>query len=68
MQRLYTGNLPTGEHEIVAIVTGQGPEGRDFRRAISVDFTKKSGTKYVELKIKGDDLRKQPLFQLKEWD
>ena len=68
VQRLYTGNLPTGEHELVAIVTGQGPEGRDFRRAVSVDFAKNSGTKYVELKIKGDDLRKQPLFQLKEWD
>lgn len=68
VQRLYTGNLPTGEHELVAVVTGQGPEGRDFRRAVSVDFAKNSGTKYVELKIKGDDLRKQPLFQLKEWD
>ncbi len=68
VQRLFTGNLPTGEHELVAIVTGQGPEKRDFRRAVSIDFTKKSGTKYVELKIKGDDLRKQPLFQLKEWD
>lgn len=68
VQRLFTGNLPTGEHELVAIVTGQGPEKRDFRRAVSIDFTKKSGTKYVELKIQGDDLRKQPLFQLKEWD
>lgn len=68
VQRLYTGNLPTGEHELVAVVTGQGPEKRDFRRAVSVDFTKRSGTKYVELKIQGDDLRQQPLFQLKEWD
>jgi len=68
VQRLYTGNLPTGEHELVAIVTGQGPEKRDFRRAVSIDFTKKSGTKYVELKIQGDTLRQQPLFQLKEWD
>ena len=68
VQRLYTGNLPTGEHELVAVVTGQGPEKRDFRRAVSIDFTKKTGTKYVELKIQGDTLRQQPLFQLKEWD
>ncbi len=68
VQRLYTGNLSTGEHELVAVITGQGPEKRDFRRAVSIDFTKKSGTKYVELKIQGDTLRQQPLFQLKEWD
>ncbi len=68
VQRLYTGNLPTGEHELVAVVTGQGPEKRDFRRAVSIDFTKRTGTKYVELKIQGDTLRQQPLFQLKEWD
>ena len=68
VQRLYTGNLPTGEHELVAVIIGQGPEKRDFRRAVSIDFTKKSGTKYVELKIQGDTLRQQPLFQLKEWD
>lgn len=68
VQRLFTGNLPTGDHELVAVVTGVGPEGRDYRRAISLDFAKSSGTKYIELKIVGDDLRKQPIFQLKEWD
>lgn len=68
VQRLFTGNLPTGDHELVAVVTGVGPEGRDYRRAISLDFAKSSGTKYIELKIIGDDLRKQPIFQLKEWD
>lgn len=68
VQRLFTGNIPTGDHEVVAIVTGVGPEGRDYRRAIALDFEKTSGTKYIELKIIGDDLRKQPIFQLKEWD
>ena len=68
VQRLFTGNLPTGDHELVAVVTGIGPEGRDYRRAISLDFAKASGTKYIELKIVADDLRKQPIFQLKEWD
>ncbi|PIE42227.1 MAG: AraC family transcriptional regulator [Gammaproteobacteria bacterium] len=68
VQRLFTGNLATGDHELVAIVTGVGPAGRDYRRAISLDFEKVSGTKYIELKIIGDELRKQPVFQLKEWD
>ena len=57
VQRLFTGNLTTGDHELVAVVTGVGPEGRDFRRAVSLDFAKTSGTKYIELKIIGDDLR-----------
>ena len=68
VQRLFTGNLTTGDHELVAVVTGVGPEGRDFRRAVSLDFAKATGTKYIELKIIGDDLRKQPIFQLREWE
>jgi len=68
VQRLYSGNLPTGEHELVMVVTGRGPKGRDFRRAVSIDFTKENGTKYVELKIRADELRQQPTFQLREWD
>ena len=68
VQRLFTGNLPVGEHELVAVVTGIGPEGRDYKRAVSMAFEKSSGTKYIELKIEGDDLRKQPGFRLKQWE
>jgi len=68
VQRLFTGNLPVGEHELVAIVTGVGPEGRDYRRAVSMTFEKTSGAKYIELKIEGDDLRKQPDFRIKQWE
>lgn len=68
VQRLYTGNIRTGEHEIVAVVSGIGPESREYRRAVSLDFVKNSGTKYIELKIVGDTLRQQPQFQLREWD
>src|SRR5690606_11968362 len=31
VQGLFTGNRPTGEHELVAIVTGIGPEGRGYK-------------------------------------
>lgn len=68
VQRLFTGNLPTGEHELVAIVTGVGPENRDYKRAVSIQFEKSSGTKYIELKIEGDNLRQQPTFRLKQWE
>ncbi len=68
VQRLHVGNIATGDHELVAIVTGQGPEGRAFRRAIDIDFTKHSNTKYIELQIQGDDKSKQPTFHFKEWE
>ena len=68
VQRLHVGNLPTGKHELVAVITGQGPEGRAFRRAVDIDFSKHNSTKYIELKIQGDDKRKQPTFHFKEWE
>lgn len=68
VQRLYTGNLRAGEHELVAVVTGIGPRQREMRRTVSLDFQKNPGTKYVELKILGDSVRQQPQFQLREWD
>ncbi len=68
VQRLYTGNLPVGEHEIIALIIGVGPEGRDYERAINLDFKKTSGTKYIQLRIEGDDLRKRPSFRMKQWE
>ena len=68
VQRLYTGNLPVGEHEIIAIFTGIGPEGRDYRRAVNITFDKSAGTKYIQLRVEGDDLRKRPSFRIKQWE
>ena len=68
VQRLYTGNLPVGEHEIIAIFTGIGPEGRDYRRAVNITFGKSAGTKYIQLSVEGDDLRKRPSFRIKQWE
>lgn len=68
VQRLYTGNLTSGEHELVALITGIGPEGREYRRAVSLAFEKTTDTKYIELKIQGDKVRQQPAFRFKEWE
>ncbi|MEM9101468.1 MAG: AraC family transcriptional regulator [Pseudomonadota bacterium] len=67
VQRLYLGNLPTGEHELIAIFIGQGPDGRDFKRATSLRFEKNTGTKMIELKITDDESKLQPRFAIKEW-
>ena len=51
VQRIYTGNLRAGEHELVAIFTGQGPHVRDYRRGATVNIEKGIGAKYLELEI-----------------
>lgn len=67
VQRLYMGNLKAGEHEIVAVFTGKGPLGRDFRRATHLQVVKASGAKNLELKISGSEATQQPDFAVKEW-
>ncbi len=68
VHRVYFGNLRAGEHELVALFTGKGPQGRDYRRGASLVFEKKTGQKYIELKIVDRENRQQPEFVIKEWD
>lgn len=68
VQRLHVGNLPAGEHELVAFFTGKGPHGRDYRRGATLVFEKTLGPKYVELRIDDQARKQQPDFVVKEWD
>ena len=68
VQRLYVGNLRAGEHELVAVFTGQGPHTRDYRRGASLVFEKGIGPKYIELTISDRETRLQPEFVIKEWE
>jgi hypothetical protein len=68
VQRLFIGNLKAGEHELVAVFTGQGPHTRDYRRAASVVFEKGIGPKYIELTISDRETKQQPEFVVKEWE
>ncbi len=43
VQKLYLGNLKSGQHELVAFFTGKGPHDRDYRRGTSVTFDKTVG-------------------------
>lgn len=67
VQRLYMGNIKTGEHEVVAVFTGKGPKGRDYRRGTQVQIDKTSGGKNLELKIVDSSAIQQPEFTVKEW-
>lgn len=67
VQRVYVGNLKTGEHEIVAFFTGQGPHERDYKRGTTVKFDKGTEPKYIELQIKDSTGKLQPEFEVKIW-
>jgi hypothetical protein len=68
VQRLYLGNLKSGEHELVAFFTGVGPQGRDYKRGATVTFNKGIGPKYLELKIVDSVAMQQPDFEVREWE
>jgi len=67
VQRIYLGNLRTGEHELVAFFTGKGPHDRDYKRGATVKFEKGSDPKYIELRIKDSMGKLQPEFDVKVW-
>jgi hypothetical protein len=68
VHRVYIGNLKAGDHELLALFTGQGPHVRDYRRGATIKLTKSVGAKYVELKISDRAVKAQPEFIVKEWE
>jgi hypothetical protein len=68
VHRVFIGNLKAGEHELVALFTGQGPNARDYRRGATIKVEKGVGAKYIELKISDRAVKAQPEFVVKEWE
>ena len=68
VHRVHMGNLKVGEHELVAVFTGEGPHIRDYRRGATLNFSKGIGAKYVELEISDRAAKQQPEFVVKEWE
>ena len=68
VHRVFIGNLKAGEHELIALFTGQGPNARDYRRGATIKLEKGVGAKYVELKISDRAVKAQPEFIVKEWE
>lgn len=68
VQRLYLGNLRVGEHELVALFTGKGPNGQDYTRGAQLKFEKSVGAKYLELKISDRQRKRQPEFEIRDWE
>lgn len=67
IQKIYTANVKNGSHELTAFVTGAGPNGRDYRRAVTLDFEKGHGRQFVQLKMEDDVAAQQPVFSFRSW-
>ena len=67
VQRLYLGNLRTGDHVVTAFFTGRGPHERDYKRGTTLKFNKGSEPRYIELRIQDSLTKLQPEFEVKVW-
>ena len=62
VQRVYTGNIPTGSHEIAVSINGKTPGGDDFKSSETFSFDKG-----VEPKLLGIALNGPAAIELGEW-
>jgi hypothetical protein len=53
VQRLYTGNVRTGKHQLEVAVAGRTADGEDFVRSESFSFTKEVDPKLVGISLGG---------------
>ena len=56
VQRLYTGNLPTGAHQLEVSVAGKLGSGRDYSGTRSFPLEKSVGPEVVALELAADEL------------
>ena len=68
VHQIFQGNLKVGEHELVAVFTGEGPHERDYRCGATLTFDKAIGAKFVELRISDRASKLQPEFVVREWE
>lgn len=65
VQRLYVGNVSQGEHKLTAYFVGIGPHNREYKRALSIDFTKDEDPIAIELTVLDASNKQQPIFEAK---
>ena len=63
VQKLFVGNVKQVSNRFTAFFVGRGPEGRDYRRATTVEFEKAFEPTFVELSISDSEASYQPEFR-----
>ncbi len=66
VQKIYTGNIKTGDHKLVISYTAKAVSGGEMKRSSSYTLKKGVGPKFVEIKIGGPDAGDQGL-EFKDW-
>lgn len=67
IQKLHTTNIKNGPHTLTALITGIGPEQREYRRGVTLEFEKGSGRQFVHLMMEDDQAAQQPVFRFRSW-
>jgi len=66
VQRLYTGNIRTGGHNLEVTITGKSAAGEKFRHSVSYEVKKEVGPKIVEVRLDSPARGKQGIG-FKDW-
>ena len=66
VQRLYVGNLPTGDHQLEVLFDGKLEGGADYSRTGQFTFTKGVEPQLVGLTLAGPDTGRNPV-ELGNW-
>jgi hypothetical protein len=66
VQRIYVGNVATGDHKLNVLVDGKLKDGADFSRTEDFTFHKQVKPKLVELTVGGPDSGNTPIT-IGEW-
>lgn len=66
VQRIYTGNIKTGDHALVASFIGRAESGNEYQRSENFTVSKAVGPKFVEIQITGSSASDQTL-SFKDW-
>lgn len=68
MQRLYTGNLTSGQHVLKAVINLRGAKGEELQRTGTYPFAKGAQRKIIEVKPVMQATTSQGDVRFREWD
>lgn len=68
MQRIYTGNLGSGQHTLKAVINLRGAKGDEQQRIATFSFSKGAQRKVIELKPVMQATTRQGDVLFREWD
>ena len=66
VQKIYTGNIKTGDHKLVVSYAAKAAGGGELKRSASYILKKGVGPKFVEIKIGAEDAGEQGI-EFKDW-